>query len=262
MGTQTSTRRFGGTDPAASARGAVDVVEVVPDWKRFLDLFLLLLLLPLVSPISILIVLYIKLVSSGPVLFSQTRIGFRRKPFTCYKFRSMKTNACVKGHEKHLENLMTSGVAMTKLDSTGDSRLIPGAAIFRASGLDELAQLLNVFKGDMSIVGPRPCLPYEFALYNEHHKQRLNALPGITGYWQVNGKNETTFEEMISMDVEYTQRQSVSMDLRIILRTFFVLIKQMVRAVSKRPESTPAAAKTEAARPGMISCEPRRTTRL
>lgn len=195
--------------------------------KRALDLLLLIVLAPLVVPVGCAIALYIKLVSRGPVLFSQTRIGFQGKPFTCFKFRSMKVNACVEGHAKHLEGLMTSDEPMTKLDSTGDKRLIPGARLLRASGLDELAQLLNVAKREMSIVGPRPCLPYEFALYTDHHKSRLNALPGITGLWQVNGKNETTFEQMIEMDIDYTKRQSVALDLWIIAKTFFVLLKQM-----------------------------------
>lgn len=204
-------------------------------WKRGLDLVLLMLLSPMVLPVAALIAVYIKLVSHGPVLFTQTRIGFKGKPFTCFKFRSMKVDSSVKGHEKHLENLMTSGVPMVKLDSTGDSRLIPGAAILRASGLDELAQLLNVAKGDMSIVGPRPCLPYEFALYTGHHKERLNALPGITGLWQVNGKNETTFEEMIDIDIDYTKRQAIPLDFFIITKTFLVLLKQLASAVFRKP---------------------------
>jgi lipopolysaccharide/colanic/teichoic acid biosynthesis glycosyltransferase len=196
-----------------------------------LDLLLLLVLAPLVIPVSALIAFYIMLVSKGPVLFSQTSFGFNGAPFVCYKFRSMKVDACVRGHEKHLQNLMSSGAPMTKLDSSGDTRLIPGAAVLRASGLDELAQLLNVLRGDMSIVGPRPCLPYEFALYEEHHKVRLHSLPGITGYWQVNGKNETTFEEMVAMDVEYVRRQSPALDVSILFRTVFVLLRQLSGAV-------------------------------
>jgi len=233
MFTHFSTRTLDNADRLKSGSDC-GIASAAPRWKRVLDLLLLLALSPIVVPVGLLIALYVKLVSTGPVLFSQTRIGFQGKPFTCYKFRSMKMNACVKGHEKHLENLMKSGVPMTKLDSTGDSRLIPGAAILRASGLDELAQLINVVKGDMSIVGPRPCMPYEFALYQAHHKLRLNALPGITGYWQVNGKNETTFEEMISMDVDYTKRQSPALDVRIILKTCFVLVKQLTKAVSNK----------------------------
>lgn len=201
-----------------------------PLWKRALDLCLFVLALPLLVPLTVLISLFIKLSSPGPILFSQTRVGRAGKPFLCYKFRTMKPNACASGHEQHLAALMTSSRPMTKLDRGGDSRIIPGGRLLRSSGLDELPQILNVLRGEMSIVGPRPCLPYEFALYNDHHKRRLVVVPGITGLWQVTGKNRTTFEEMIDLDVIYTRQVSFGLDLSIMARTAGVLLHQVWEA--------------------------------
>jgi lipopolysaccharide/colanic/teichoic acid biosynthesis glycosyltransferase len=108
---------------------------------------------------------------------------------------------------------------MRKLDVSGDPRIIPGGRILRASGLDELPQLFNVLRGEMSLVGPRPCTPYEFQRYKRWQRERVNALPGLTGYWQVNGKNKTTFTEMIRMDIWYTRNLSPLTDLAIIFKT-------------------------------------------
>ena len=201
-----------------------------PLWKRALDLCLFVLALPLLVPLTVLISLFIKFSSLGPILFSQTRVGRAGKPFLCYKFRTMKPNACASGHEQHLAALMTSSTPMTKLDRGGDSRIIPGGRLLRSSGLDELPQILNVLRGEMSIVGPRPCLPYEFALYNDHHKRRLAVMPGITGLWQVTGKNRTTFEEMIDLDIIYTRQVSFGLDLSIMARTAGVLLHQIWEA--------------------------------
>ena len=115
---------------------------------------------------------------------------------------------------------------MTKLDSRRDPRLIPFGAALRATGLDELPQLINVLRGEMSIVGPRPCIPYEYELYEPWQRQRFNAVPGLTGLWQVSGKNRTTFTEMIRLDIEYSQRQSVGLDLKIVLKTLPALWQQ------------------------------------
>lgn len=199
----------------------------MPAWKRVLDLLILLVFAPIVMPVGLLIAFYIRLVSPGPVLFRQIRIGRAGAPFTCFKFRTMKANAPTTGHEAHLRSLMRSDAPMVKLDRKGDPRLIPGGALLRASGLDELGQLINVLRGEMSMVGPRPCLPYEFAEYQDHHKERLAVLPGITGLWQVGGKNKTTFEEMIALDVRYAKSLNMCRDLRILLRTVGVLVAQI-----------------------------------
>lgn len=210
----------------------------VPFWKRALDWVLIFLALPLLLPLALVIAGLIKLRSPGPLLFTQTRVGRGGQPFLCYKFRTMKPDACSSGHARHLASLMASNVPMTKLDCAGDPRIIPGGRLLRSSGLDELPQLFNVLKGEMSLVGPRPCLPYEAALYSARHRQRLQVLPGLTGLWQVSGKNHTSFEEMIDLDVGYARRMCLALDLSIVLRTFGVLFRQLregVRDLSPAP---------------------------
>jgi lipopolysaccharide/colanic/teichoic acid biosynthesis glycosyltransferase len=204
-----------------------------PHWKRILDLLLLLAALPMVLFLGLVFAAYIKAVSPGPVFFRQTRIGRGGKPFLCFKFRTMKPNSSTAGHEQHLAGLINSNAPMTKLDRFGDNRVIPGGAILRSTGLDELPQLWNVLKGEMSIVGPRPCLPYEFALYNETQKGRVAVVPGITGLWQVTGKNRTTFQEMINLDLAYVKSRSLVLDLSILARTVGVLLRQFGDCVFK-----------------------------
>jgi lipopolysaccharide/colanic/teichoic acid biosynthesis glycosyltransferase len=192
-----------------------------------LDILCILIALPALLPLMLLIAGYIKLVSRGPVFFKQERIGYREHPFLCLKFRSMKVNAASQIHQDYLKELMSSERPMVKMDLSGDSRLIPGGAVLRATGLDELPQLINVWVGDMSIVGPRPCTRYEFEQYQARHKGRFSTLPGLTGLWQVSGKNRTTFAEMIDLDVRYAENASLGMDLRIMAKTVRVLIAQV-----------------------------------
>jgi exopolysaccharide production protein ExoY len=212
----------------------------VPLWKRALDWLLIFLALPLLLPLVLVIAGLIKLRSPGPLLFTQTRVGRGGQPFVCYKFRTMKPDASSAGHARHLASLMASNVPMTKLDCAGDPRIIPGGRLLRSSGLDELPQLFNVLKGEMSLVGPRPCLPYEAALYTDRHRQRLQVLPGLTGLWQVSGKNHTSFEEMIDLDVGYARRMCLALDLSIVLRTFGVLFRQLRETLdrTRRPSLT------------------------
>jgi lipopolysaccharide/colanic/teichoic acid biosynthesis glycosyltransferase len=138
----------------------------------------------------------------------------------------MHIGAETQSHQRHVERLMRSGKPMEKLDSGNDPRMIPFASILRATGIDELPQVLNIMKGDMSFVGPRPCVPYEYEKYEPRHRARLNAVPGLTGLWQVSGKNRTTFERMVQLDVEYSTCFSFWMDISIILRTFGALARQ------------------------------------
>lgn len=213
----------------------------IPPWKRIVDAMVILIGLPVIAPVVLLISAYIKLVSRGPVLFRQERIGYYGQPFTIYKFRTMRVNAPTVTHQEHLKDLMKSAKPMTKMDST-DARVIRGGGILRATGLDELPQLINVLRGEMSVVGPRPCTSYEYEQYSPYHSRRLEALPGLTGLWQVSGKNKLSFEQMIRLDIDYAQNVSLWSDLKIMLRTFPVLVSQLREAVAKRLAARRAAA--------------------
>jgi len=191
--------------------------------------------MPLWLPLGILIAAWVKLVSPGPALFRQERIGHMGARFLCLKFRTMKVNADTTVHREHLNHLMTSNRPMKKLDSTGDSRLIPGGLWLRSLGIDELPQIINVLRGDMSLVGPRPSTAYEYELFQPRHRRRCETLPGLTGLWQVNGKNRTTFEKMMELDVTYCETKSLFLDLKILISTPFAILRQVwdVRASRK-----------------------------
>lgn len=204
----------------------------VPPWKYALDVTLILLVLPFWLPVMLLLMLVTRLCSPGPIFYRQERIGLGGSRFLMWKFRTMKVSAETGSHERYLEELIRSDKRMTKLDASGDPRLVPLGRILRASGLDELPQIFNVFRGEMSLVGPRPCLPYEFAQYEPWQRERVNGLPGLTGYWQVHGKNKTTFSEMVVMDLSYLENMSVSLDLKIILMTGGVILDQIFEARS------------------------------
>ena len=199
----------------------------LPVWKRTLDVFCILLALPAALPLMALIALAIRMCSRGPVLFCQERIGLFGEPFVCLKFRTMKVEADANSHEAHLEKLIHSGVPLTKLDASGDERVIPVGALLRATGLDELPQLINVLSGEMSLIGPRPCIRYEYDKLREEDRARFDAVPGLTGLWQVSGKNNTTFQQMIDLDIEYARSLSLANDLRILWRTWPVLFHQV-----------------------------------
>jgi lipopolysaccharide/colanic/teichoic acid biosynthesis glycosyltransferase len=128
---------------------------------------------------------------------------------------------------------------MLKLDARGDRRIIPFGFILRSSGLDELPQFINVLVGDMSLVGPRPCLPYESEQYQPWQMERFNTLPGLTGLWQVSGKNKTTFNEMLELDVKYAREKTLWLDLAIILKTPIVIIGQVLESRQKRRGGRP-----------------------
>ncbi len=201
-----------------------------PRWKRVLDLCLIIVTFPVWLPLMLLVMALIKLGSRGPIFYRQERVGYRRKLFMIFKFRSMKVNSDTKSHEQHLATLIDDNSPMTKLDVKGDPRLIPFGRLLRATGLDELPQIFNVVRGEMSLVGPRPCLPYEFQRYEPWQQDRVNAAPGLTGYWQVNGKNKTTFAEMIDMDIFYSKNMSLWLDLSIMLKTIPAIIQQVLEA--------------------------------
>ena len=215
----------------------------IPRWKRLLDVTCIVLSLPAWLPLMIGIALWIKVVSAGPVFFYQERVGYRGRRFLIRKFRTMKVDAETLTHERHLEQLMQSNRPMTKLDAA-DPRIIPGGRILRALGVDELPQLFNVLHGEMSLVGPRPCTLREFEAYEPWQRARVQAPPGLTGYWQVNGKNKTTFTQMIQMDLFYAGTMSLKLDLAILLRTLPALLEQFHesrRAARERARAPRAA---------------------
>jgi len=185
-----------------------------------LDLALILLLSPALVLLGSAVALLVKLGSPGPILFRQKRIGYQGAEFTCLKFRTMRAHAETESHRRHTENLIKSKVPMVKLDARKDPRLVPLGSVLRATGLDELPQVINVLRGEMSLVGPRPCIPYEYELYEPWQRRRFNAAPGLTGLWQVSGKNRTTFEEMIQLDIAYSETLSLPLDVKIIFKTF------------------------------------------
>jgi lipopolysaccharide/colanic/teichoic acid biosynthesis glycosyltransferase len=214
--------------------------QKAPGWKAVLDIACILLLLPLWAPLMLLLMLVTKASSPGPIFYRQKRVGLGGKHFSIWKFRTMKVSAETQGHERYFEELIRTNCVMTKLDTRGDPRLAPFGRILRASGLDELPQIFNVLCGDMSLVGPRPCLPNEFASYELWQRQRVNALPGLTGLWQVSGKNKTTFNEMIRMDLAYLNNMSLALDLKIMFKTATAIGQQVIE--SRQGIRAPAAA--------------------
>src|SRR5947208_4355476 len=214
-----------------------ELAAALPKWKRFIDLAMVTLLFPVWLPIMTLVALWVAVTSPGPIFYQQPRVGFKGRRFMLIKFRTMKVNAETHIHEAYLEHLIVSDRPMIKLDMTGDPRLILGGRFLRATGLDELPQLFNVLKGEMSLVGPRPCTVGEFESYAPAQRARVNALPGLTGLWQVNGKNRTTFREMIEMDIFYARNICPSLDIKIILRTLPALVVQFYEIV--QPVSRP-----------------------
>jgi lipopolysaccharide/colanic/teichoic acid biosynthesis glycosyltransferase len=212
-----------------------------PTWKRTLDITICVIAIPLLLPLMTIVSVAIKILSPGPIHFAQTRVGKNGKTFTCLKFRSMKLDADTGVHENYVKDLIkSSDKPMVKLDNTGDSRLIPGFGLIRATGLDELPQLINVLRGEMSIVGPRPCMVSEAAEYESWHRERFSTLPGLTGLWQVSGKNHTTFDEMMRLDIRYAHEKTLWMDLWIIAKTIPALIVQALEASGKTRKTSTA----------------------
>ncbi|ETA74629.1 sugar transferase [Ligilactobacillus equi] len=187
--------------------------------KRLFDFCASLIALIPLSVIFLLIAILIKLDDRGPIMFTQTRVGRNGKLFKIYKFRSMRVNA-----EDLLEKLKAHNqVEGPMFKMKDDPRITRVGKFLRKTSLDELPQLLNVLKGDMSLVGPRPPLPAEVEQYSDYDKQRLYVTPGCTGLWQVTERNNTGFSGMVKLDLEYIQKASVWLDLKIILMTIKVI---------------------------------------
>lgn len=201
--------------------------------KRFMDIVGSLLALILFSPIILAVAAAVKYTSEGPVLFRQERIGQWGEPFTFLKFRSMQVKQAENPHKAYIEKLIkenqsangTSGDETPVFKLTDDPRVTPVGRFIRKTSLDELPQLINVLRGEMSLVGPRPPVPYEFEIYDVWHRMRmLTVKPGITGLWQVYGRSSTNFDEMVRLDLKYVTDWSLWQDIKIILRTPWAVI--------------------------------------
>jgi len=226
--TISSSAQYLGLDAPELASSIEQDSRVYLRLKRLFDVILALTALVALAPLFLVIAVLIRLDSKGPVVFTQERVGYDPKTrtprtFKFYKFRSMRQDADPEVHRAHVTNLIQNHVApragQTTLKMVQDQRITRVGHILRVSSLDELPQLFNVLKGDMSMVGPRPALPYEVALYEDWHRRRLEALPGITGWWQVKGRNRVSFDEMVRMDIDYIEHQSLGLDLKIMLLT-------------------------------------------
>ncbi len=238
QGVFADSRPFGA--PLADAPGTPALVNSIPAWKRTLDFAACAVALPFLALCTLIMVFVTKCVSPGPVFFRQERIGHHGRRFKIYKFRTMRVNADCAVHQDYFKDLISSNAPMVKLDNHGDARLIPGAWFLRATGLDELPQIINVLCGEMSLVGPRPSIPAEYEQFTPWQRRRCDTPPGLTGLWQVSGKNRTTFEQMINLDVRYTREFSAWLDLKIILLTVPALLGQLqdTRRARKSPEKS------------------------
>lgn len=188
--------------------------------KRTFDIAFSLLMLILLSPMLLLVAVAIKLDSPGPVLFKQTRCGLNGRRFTLYKFRSMIDGAEMKRRELEKMNEMDGPVFKIRRDP----RITRVGRLIRRLSIDELPQLLNVLKGDMSVVGPRPALPVEVEMYELWQRRRFSLKPGLTCIWQVSGRNKVRFEKWMEMDLQYIDNWSLLLDFKILLKTFFVVL--------------------------------------
>ena len=195
--------------------------------KRVFDTIVASLVLLLLSPLLLAVAILIKIESPGPIIYRQDRIGENGCSFEMFKFRSMRVDADPDLHKAHVTRLIRQNLSLEQVNSNGqrslkledDPRVTRIGRIIRRTSVDELPQLFNVVRGEMSLVGPRPALPYEVQLYKDWHKRRLEAVPGITGWWQVKGRNRVSFDEMVRMDIHYIERMSFWLDLRILLLT-------------------------------------------
>ena len=188
--------------------------------KRFFDIVLSLCGLVILSPLFLITAVAIRLDSKGPAFYSQKRIGKNGKPFKMYKFRSMCKNA---------ENLQDDLMKYNEMDGPvfkikGDPRITKVGKFIRKYSIDELPQLLNIVKGDMSIVGPRPPLVREVEQYNSYQMQRLLVTPGLTCFWQAYGRSDLSFDDWVDMDMKYIKRRNIFLDIKLIVKTVFAVI--------------------------------------
>jgi lipopolysaccharide/colanic/teichoic acid biosynthesis glycosyltransferase len=202
--------------------------QELPMWKRAIDIFGSLFGLLVLSPLLLTLAVLIKIVSPGPVFFSQKRIGYLGRPFTMFKFRTMNVNADKTLHENHVTDLIQNGKPLIKMDGR-DPRIFPLGKFLRLTGLDELPQLVNVLRGEMSLVGPRPELPSALQYCEPWQTRRFETKPGLSGLWQVSGKTKTTFTEMMRLDISYVKKRSFWLDVLILLKTLPTILAEARR---------------------------------
>lgn len=198
--------------------------------KRFFDIAFVLLIAPLIVPISIIIALLIRLDSEGPVFFRQKRIGRNGEEFEMLKFRSMYTGSTDQRHRESIakyingEKVNEDSSATLSYKLSNDDRITRVGRIIRKLSLDELPQFWNILRGEMTLVGPRPPISYEVEQYSSHDWLRLSGKPGLTGAWQVYGRSRVTFHEMVEMDIDYLEHPSFWVDLKLIVLTLPVIL--------------------------------------
>jgi lipopolysaccharide/colanic/teichoic acid biosynthesis glycosyltransferase len=199
-------------------------------FKRILDILVALGMLLVFGPLMLLIALGIRISSPGPIFYRQTRIGKDGKPFKMLKFRSMQVTNNPDLHREYVQKLIRENVdpartGKSSLKIVGDPRITGLGKYLRKFSLDELPQIFNVLRAEMSIVGPRPPLPYEYEVYREWHKQRLAILPGITGLWQATAHNIVSFDEMVKIDIQYIQATNLWLDIKLMFLTPIEMIR-------------------------------------
>lgn len=198
--------------------------------RRLRDLVLAATALILAAPLMAAIAALVRATSPGPILFRQTRLGQLERPFQMLKFRTMYADCDHAVHREYVTRMLSGedprqhgATALFKLEH--DARIIPIGRFLRRTSLDELPQLLNVLRGDMALVGPRPVLPWEVELYQPHHRERFQVKPGITGLWQVRGRSRLSWSQALELDVEYVRRQSIALDLWILVMTLPAVLR-------------------------------------
>lgn len=222
-------------DPYLAERSCSCEKVEIPPWKRCLDVFFAIVALLLFSPIMLVVALLIRMTSPGPAIFKQTRVGHGGRPFRMWKFRTMIAASPSQGAECHLQREIYSRELIagaqpdpgTKLfRAKQDSRVTTVGSFLRLFSIDELPQLVNVIRGEMSLVGPRPALPWEAEMLTGDQRRRHAVPPGMTGLWQVSGRNRVSSLEMIMIDLEYVDRFSLWLDLTVLARTPWAVLFQ------------------------------------
>jgi lipopolysaccharide/colanic/teichoic acid biosynthesis glycosyltransferase len=201
--------------------------------KRILDVMASSIGLILSSPLLLAIAAAIRMESPGEILFRQERVGLGGRTFRLYKFRTMHSTADQETHRRHVEQLIRGEASeepaarggATWIPLEADQRVTRVGRFLRRSHLDELPQLINVLRGEMSVVGPRPPIPYEVAVYEPWHLRRLSVIPGLTGLWQVRGWGKLSFDEGVALDLEYIESRSFFGDLGLVLRTLWQIVR-------------------------------------